>query len=100
MLKFIYIVLGMAVTPFVMEYINMNVTNRDKVKNYIKGWPAYAVNVIACFAVAFIVCLLPGGWPFDFWTIAILLTVIYFGNQFFFNTAIKPFAHYRDKLRF
>ena len=96
MLKFIYVILGMAATPFLMEFVNTNVTNREQVKNVIKGWPAYVINVVICLAVALIVCVLPGGWEMSLWNVLILLTVIYFGNQFFFNTAIKPFAKYRD----
>lgn len=98
MLRFVYLILGMGLTPFAMEWVNTRMASNSssQFENAIKGWPAYAVNVIVCLVVAVVVCVLPGGWEISFFNVLILLTVIYFGNQFFFNTLVKPLMKHRE----
>lgn len=95
MLKFVYLVFAMAITPFVMEFINTRRSGPGNVSLWMKGTPAYLINVIICAVIALVICLLPGGWPLDFWTLVIVLFAVYFGNQAFFNLAIKPIVAYR-----
>lgn len=82
-------------TPLLMEFVNTRTAENSAIQNVIKGWPAYAINVIVCVAVAFIVCVLPSGWEISFFNVVILTFAIYFGNQFVFNTFVKPLAIYR-----
>lgn len=96
MLKFIYLVLGMIATPFIMEFVNTQTQKSGVVTNAIKGWPAYAVSVIVAVVVAVIITVLPGGWSFSLGSLGILVLAIYFGNQFFFNTLIKPVMKHRN----
>ena len=96
MLKFVYLVIAMAAAPFLMEFIN----TRSKMGNtvlFLKGVPAYLVNVIVCAVLSLVICLLPGGWSFALADFAIVLFAVYFGNQFFFNMVIKPLMAYRKR---
>lgn len=90
MLMIIYTFLAMAVTPIVYEFANRRMTASGGFANRIKGWPAYIVNVIVCGAMALIAIVLPGGWGVDLWNWIILTALIYFGNQFVFNSVVKP----------
>jgi hypothetical protein len=83
MLMLIYTLLAMAVTPIAYEFVNRKVMN-------VTGWPSYAINLIVCGVVALIAMFLPGGWKVDLWNWIVLTALIYFGNQFVFNSIVKP----------
>lgn len=90
MLMLIYTLLAMAVTPIAYEFVNRRTTANERIAHYVQGWPAYAINVIVCGVVALIAMFLPGGWKPDPWNWIILTALIYFGNQFVYNTLVKP----------
>lgn len=90
MLLILYVFLGWVITPFAYEFLNRKELLGGKVANVLKGWPSYLVNVIICALVALLICFLPGGWTVSFSNWFLLTAVIYFGNQFFFNSLIKP----------
>lgn len=89
MLMLVYTIVAMAVTPILYEAVNRKVTN-GKVGHLISGWPSYALNVIVCGVMALIAMFLPGGWKLDLWNWIILTALIYFGNQFVYQTIVKP----------
>ena len=91
MLMLIYTIAAMAVTPIAYEFINRRVNANGVVSHAISGWPSYVINLIVCGAIGLIAMFLPGGWELSLWNWIILTALIYFGNQFVYNTIVKPF---------
>lgn len=90
MLMILYTIIAWVITPFIYEFVNQHRTIDNKVTHYIKGWPSWVINVIICVVVAFVITALPKGWAFTVANVFLLTCVIYFGNQFFFTSVIKP----------
>jgi len=90
-LMIIYTVLAMAVTPIAYELVNRRVVDSERVGHLVSGWPSYAINLIVCGVVGLIAMFLPGGWELTLWNWLVLTALIYFGNQFVFNSVVKPF---------
>lgn len=89
MLMLIYTILAMAVTPIVYELVNRRVSANERIGHLLTGWPSYAVNVIVCAVVALVAMFLPAGWEVSLWNWIILTALIYFGNQFVYNSFVK-----------
>jgi hypothetical protein len=94
-LLLVYTILIMAVTPIVYEWVNRQMVAHDTVKNIITGYPAYLTNLVICAVEALVGIFLPGGWTWNLWEWVILTALIYLGNQFVFNSIVKPFFQTR-----
>lgn len=92
----LYVLFAWVATPLLLEFLNRRLTHGgSRVETVIKGWPAWLINVIVCEVVAAVIMFLPGGWAISFTSVFLLTCVIYFGNQAFFNTVIKPLSKAR-----
>lgn len=96
MLMILYTIAAWTITPIALEFINTRIAGNDKIQNVVKSWPAFALNLIICVGVAFVITLLPRGWPFTFSSWFLLTCVIHFGNQLFFHSIVKPLVSYRS----
>lgn len=97
MLTIIYVIVACILTPLAFEQFNKRTAGNQQIQNIVKGWPAYAINVVICVVFALIICVIPGGPAFSFSMWALLTFAIYFGNQFIFQTFIKLWAKYRKE---
>lgn len=97
MFTIVYVVAAAIALPLMFEYVNRRVGANQVIVNILKGWPAYALNVILCAAVGLIICVLPKGPGASLSSWFLVTCVMYFGNQFFYNTFIKLLAKTRRK---
>lgn len=91
----LYVIIAWIVTPFAIEFVNTKTAANNQLINVIKGWPAFMMNVVVCAIVALIITFLPGGWSVTLMSWFLLTTVVYFGNQFFFQSVVKPMMAHR-----
>ena len=99
MLTIIYVIAACIVTPLLYEWVNrQRIGTSNRFVNIIKGWPAYAVNVIICIVIGLTICVAPGGPGFYVPNWFLVTAAIYFGNQFVYNTFIKILAKTRKRI--
>ena len=98
MLMLLYVILAWVLTPLAYQFVNRQATADGRLRDTVKGWPSWALNVVVCALVAFVVTALPGGWKLTIWNLFNLTAIVYFGNQAFYNSVVKPFAARRAAL--
>jgi hypothetical protein len=97
MLMIVYLIAVMILTPILYDLFNRRVTDtNNRVAVLVRGFPSYLINLIICGVEAVVALVMPGGWGFDFFNLLIVTALIYLGNQFVFNAAVKLYSRARN----
>ena len=81
----LYLIIACVLTSLSLHHIN-------KKQLGIDGAPAWLLTVVVCLAVAIVITLLPGGWPFEVQWILVLASFVFFGANAVFNLVLKGWA--------